>query len=132
MSRTIIGGIANRVLMLIAAALLVLSYLSAFVNPAKAWYLMLPGLFFFPLAILNLFLLAWAAVRRSKAFFIPLVALLPTLFFLGRYFQAGEDGHASSGEKDAAIKIVSYNVGRFAAMRSEFKGYDSDYYVFTG
>ena len=34
--------------MLIAAALLVLSYVSAFVNPARAWYLMLPGLFSWP------------------------------------------------------------------------------------
>ena len=43
-----------------AAALLVMSYASAFVNPAKAWYMMLPGLFFFPFALLNVFLLVWA------------------------------------------------------------------------
>ena len=69
MSKSLIGGITNRVLMLIAAALLVLSYASAFVNPAKAWYMMLPGLFFFPLALLNLFLLVWAVVRRSGRLF---------------------------------------------------------------
>ena len=62
MSRSLIGGITNRVLMLMAAALLVMSYASVFVNPAKAWYMMLPGLFFFPLALLNVFLLVWAII----------------------------------------------------------------------
>ena len=92
MSKSLIGGITNRVLMLIAAALLVLSYISAFVNPAGTWYLMLPGLLFFPLALLNVFLLVWAIARRSRAFLIPIVALLPTLFFAGRYFQTGNSG----------------------------------------
>ena len=114
MSRSLIGGITNRVLMLVAAALLVLSYLSEFVNPAKAWYMMLPGLLFFPLAALNVFLLLWAIVRRSKAFLIPLVALLPTLLFAGRYIRTGSrDGIPGDGP-DTAVKIVSYNVGRFA------------------
>ena len=116
MSRSIIGSITNRFLMLIAAALLVLSYVSAFVNPAKAWYMMLPGLFFFPLAMLNLFLLLWALVRRSRAFIIPLIALLPTLFFAGRYFRTGGEVD-SPGEGCGTVRIVSYNVGRFAAMK---------------
>lgn len=175
MSRSLIGGITNRVLMLAAAALLVLSYASAFVNPAKAWYMMLPGLFFFPLALLNIFLLAWALVRKSGAFLIPLLALLPTLIFAGRYVRAGDGGSEETGAH--TVKMISYNVGRFACMRdgdgkilrdacedsvcvflkkedadiiclqeyyagsvdelhsvlkSRFKGYDYDYYVFTG
>lgn len=116
MSRSLIGGITNRVLMLIAAALLVLSYVSAFVNPARAWYLMLPGLFFFPLAMLNLFLLLWAVMRRSRAFLIPMVALLPTLFFVGRYFRTGGDRDLK-GEDEGTVRIVSYNVGRFASLK---------------
>lgn len=119
MSKSLIGGIANRVLMLAAAALLVLSYASAFVNPAKAWYMMLPGLFFFILALLNLFLLVWAAVRRSNAFIIPLVALLPTLFFTGRYYQAGNASGSGELSGEGHVKIVSYNVGRFAALRGD-------------
>ena len=175
MSKSLIGGIANRVLMLVAAAGLVLSYVSAFVNPARAWYLMLPGLLFFPLAFLNVFLLVWAILRRSKTFVIPLVALLPTLFFAGRYFQLpGEERQTGT---DRTVKIVSYNLGRFAGVRdgngkicrkqcadsvyaflrradadiiclqeyytddvralrngleSRFKGYDYDFYVYTG
>ena len=153
MSRSLIGGITNRVLMLMAASLLVLSYASAFVNPAKAWYMMLPGLFFFPLAVLNLFLLLWALFRRSKAFVIPLVALLPTLFFAGRSVRLEKTADIMEGGMPA-VKMVSYNVGRFSGMRdrngkvlrdeckdSVFSfltrtdadtGYDYDFYVFTG
>ena len=120
MSKSLIGGITNRVLMLVAAALLVLSCVSAFANPARTWYLMLPGLFFFPLALLNLFLLLWAILRRSKAFVIPLIALLPTLFFAGRYFHPGDGTKQMSGEENSmAIRIVSYNVGRFANLRDK-------------
>lgn len=116
MSRSLIGGITNRVLMLMAASLLVLSYASAFVNPAKAWYMMLPGLFFFPLAVLNLFLLLWALFRRSKAFVIPLVALVPTLFFAGRSVRLEKTADIMEGGMPA-VKMVSYNVGRFSGMR---------------
>ena len=118
MSRSLIGGITNRVLMLMAAALLVMSYASVFVNPAKAWYMMLPGLLFFPLALLNIFLLVWALIRRSRAFLIPLIALLPTLFFIGRNFRTGigpEPGEAGG----VPVRIVSYNVGRFRNLKDE-------------
>ena len=74
-------GITSRVLMLIAAGFLVLSYLSVMVNPAKAWGLSLVGLAFVPLSLVNLILLLWAVKRRSKSFVIPLLALLPSMFF---------------------------------------------------
>ena len=105
-------GITSRVLMLIVAGLLILSYMSVLVNPAKAWGLSLMGLAFVPLSIANLFLLLWAAKRRSGSFVIPLLALLPSLFFVGRYVQLSSDEAKIS--QDPELKIVSYNVGRFA------------------
>ena len=119
MSKSFLGGLTNRVLMSIAAGCLVLSYLSAFVNPAKAWFLTLPGLLFFPLALLNIFLFGWAVARRSKAFLIPLIALLPTFFFLGRYFRFAAGDNSMAGPD--AVRIVSYNVGRFG-MHAENSG----------
>lgn len=112
MSKSRLAGFTSRVLMSAAAGLLVLSYLSVVVNPAKAWILVVFGLLFVPLAILNLVLLIWAIKRRSKAFLIPLLALLPSLFFVGRYVQMSD----GSGEDVAEnrMRIVSYNVGRFA------------------
>ena len=104
-------GITARALMVIAAFLLVLSYLSMFFNPAKAWMMTLFGLFFLPLLLLNLFLLLWALVRRSKACLIPLVALIPACFVLGKYVQfSRSENTPSAGE---GVRILSYNVGRF-------------------
>ena len=110
-------GITSRVLMLIVAGLLILSYLSVLVNPAKAWGFSFLGLAFVPLSVANLVLFLWAIKRWSRSFVIPLLALLPSLFFLGRYVQL------SSGEmepvQDPELKIVSYNVGRFALHDSK-------------
>ena len=112
-------GFAVRVLMLAAAALLFLSYASMVVDPSGAWYMTALGLLFVPIALLNLFLLIWAAKRRSGAFWIPLLALLPSLVLIGRYVQFSSGGEEASGKP---VKIVSYNVGRFVMVRkSEFK-----------
>ena len=104
-------GITSRMLLLISAALLLLSYVSVFVNPAKAWFMTLFGLLFVPLALLNIFLLVWAMFRRSAAAWIPLLVLLPALLLVGRFFQFSSGG-VEPGPED--VRLVSYNVGRFA------------------
>ena len=108
----IIFGITSRVLMLIVAGLLVLSYGSMYVNPAKAWALSLLGLMFVPLSVANLILLLWALKRRSRTFVIPLLVLLPSLFFIGRYVQV--DAPDVEPVEDPTLKIMTYNVGRFS------------------
>ena len=112
----------SRVLMLIVAGLLVLSYASIVVNPATFWFVSLVGIFFVPLSVLNLILLLWAVKRRSKSFLIPLLALLPAFFFVGRYVQSDsdEDRIARMSHTGNTLKIVSYNVGRFALDKGEF------------
>ena len=80
-------GIAARVLMLLSAGLLALSYVSMLVNPAKAWYFTFFGLLFIPFILLNVIMLIWAICRKSRTFIIPLLALLPGLLFIGRYFR---------------------------------------------
>ena len=109
---TTIFGITSRVLMLIVAGLLVVSYCSMLVNPARAWVLSLLGLMFVPLSVVNLFLLLWALKRLSRSFVIPLLALLPSLFFIGRYVQTSPNEVAPV--VDPTLKVISYNVGRFA------------------
>jgi endonuclease/exonuclease/phosphatase family metal-dependent hydrolase len=113
-------GIAERTLMLLAAFLLFLTYASMVVNPAKAWYMTVLGLLFVPVALLNLLLLIHALRRKSKAFLIPLLALLPSVIFIGRYFQVSS---GADDKRDSSVKIISYNVGRFMLGRGkEFKG----------
>lgn len=103
-------GVIARALMLLAAVLLFLTYASMVVNPSKAWYMTALGLLFLPAVILNLLLLFWALRRRSGAFLIPLLALLPSLILIGRYFQFSSGGKAPGED---TVKIISYNVGRF-------------------
>lgn len=110
MSRNWLAALTSRVLMLIMAGLMYLSYACTIVNPAKAWFLEIFGLLFLPLATVNAFLLVWAIIRRSKAFVIPFIALLPALFCVGRFVQfEGEQPETTEN----SIKMVSYNVGRF-------------------
>lgn len=102
--------------MAIPAGLLLLSCLSVLVNPAKAWLLVPLEILFWPLLLANLFLAIWAVIRKSKAVFIPLAALIPAIFFLGRFIQV------KGGEETVndSIKVVSYNVGRFRSYPKKF------------
>lgn len=113
MARNRFFGLTNRVLLLIAALLLVVSYLSMVVNPAKLWLMSLAGLMFVPFLLLNIFLLVWAFVRRSKAFVIPLLAIIPAIFFMGRYAHFRGDEEAPLVAQDKVLKVVTWNVGRF-------------------
>lgn len=114
MARNRFFGLTNRVLLLVAALLLVVSYLSMVVNPAKLWLMSLAGLMFVPFLLLNIFLLVWAFVRRSKAFVIPLLAMIPALFFLGRYAHLRGDEEVPVVSQDKLLKVITWNVGRFS------------------
>ena len=114
-----IFGITSRFLMLIVAALLALSYLSIVINPAKLWPVSLSGIFYVPLMTVNLLLLLWAFKRRSRSFVIPLLALIPSFFFIGRYVQLGGESVEADPETSDVVKIVSWNVGRFALHDSK-------------
>lgn len=131
MSRNLFFGITNRVLMLIAAALTLLSVLSVLVNPAKFWVASLLGLCFVPLVLLDFVLLLWALKRRSKSFVIPLVALIPAALFLGLYVRlpfSGDTDVQENEDKEVVtalpggkngLKIMTYNVGRFMLAQEQ-------------
>lgn len=112
------ASMIKRILMLVCAGLLVLSYLSMYVNPAKAWYMTIFGLMFVPLCLVNVFLLIWALLRRSWTAVLPLLALLPAFFSLDNFVRFR--GFDSEGPTNTAngknIKIISYNVGRFSMI----------------
>lgn len=116
---TSFGGIIVRLLMLLSAFMLLLSYASMVVNPAKAWYMTVFGLLFVPIALINVIFLVFAIRKGSRSSMIPLLALLPSLIFIGRYFQFSS-GAAESGP--GTVKILTYNVGHFALGRDpEFR-----------
>ena len=102
-------GLTARTFMLMNAGVLVMSYLSMYVNPAKAWFMTIFGLLFLVFFMVNLFLLVWALRRHSGAVVIPLLALLPSVFLIGRYVQFSGRDEVS----DDAVTLVDYNVGKF-------------------
>lgn len=117
--RNVIFGVSAMLLMLLAAGLLLLSYLSAAADPEKVWFFSIFGLLFFPFALLNLVLMVWAAVRRSRLFVIPLLALLPSLLFVGRYVRFGGGQHPGYDGDGGGVplRLLTCNVDRFAFSR---------------
>ena len=108
--------------MIISAALLLLSYVSTYVNPAKAWFMTIFGLLFAPLLLCNFLLFVWAILRKSKALVIPFLALLPTVFMAGKFFRFTDGGDMDA---ESGVKILTYNVGRFAlAQNSRFSSWE--------
>lgn len=95
---------------LVTSALLLLSYLSVIINPAKAWFFTLFGLVFPVVLLLAMALFIRALFRRSTMRGLLLVALLPAFFFAGRYYQP----HWKSPAGEPSLKVISYNVGLFA------------------
>ena len=124
MSRNWFFGLTSRMLMLVVAGLLVLSYISIVINPAKVWLISLAGILFVPLSTINIFLLLWAIKRRSKSFMIPLLALVPAFFFVGRYvrYDTDEARAARVGIAGETMKVMTYNVGRFNLHEAEGVG----------
>lgn len=125
MARNRLFGITSRVIMLIVAALLALSYLSVVINPARVWAVSLSGIFYVPLMIVNLLLLLWAVKRRSRSFVIPMLALVPSFFFIGRYIQFNSD-ETIENTVGETVKVLSWNVGRFALSAEDSGVSDPD------
>ena len=97
------------------SALLLLSYVSVIVDPAKAWFFTLFGLLYpvvFPITVV---LFVWSLFRRSHMRPLLAIALLPSLFFAGRYYQIDRP----SDTPEPTLKVVSYNVGLFAHSKAD-------------
>ena len=110
----ILFGLTARTFMLMNAGVLVMSYLSMYINPAKAWFMTIFGLLFIVFFIVNVILLLWALRRHSGAAVIPLLALLPSIFLIGRYVQFTGRDDAPEG----AVTLIDYNVGKFSMYPS--------------
>lgn len=105
-----IWQILFRVLVIVSAAALAISYLSIFIDPG---FMALPyffGLYFIPIFILNVTLLIIGLIRMKRYLVISLVALLPSLFFADLFVKFGGEEKSVSGDE---VKVMTYNVGGF-------------------
>ena len=97
-------------LSLVFSGLLLLSYLSMIIDPAKAWFFTLFGLLYIPVLLVVGVLFILSLIRRSHMRGLLLMMLLPSVFLFGKYYQFRKP----SDELPATLKVVSYNVGLFA------------------
>lgn len=103
-----------------AAVLLLVSYGSMVVNPARFWYLTIFGLLYLPLVFLCGILFVWGLFRKAWGVSaLLLIILLPSIIWIGRYFQF--NGHPADGSR-GDLKVLSYNVGLFANGQGEYAG----------
>ena len=106
-------GLTFRVILIVAAAAMFLSYLSVYVNPSVFSLPLFFGLYFVPILGINLLLLLVAMLRRSASAWICVAAILPSLLYSELFFKIG---HKEEAQKEGiAIKIESYNVGMFSS-----------------
>ena len=106
-------GITFRAILIVAAAAMLLSYLSVYVNPSVFSLPLFFGLYFIPILGINLFLLLVAMLRRSPSAWICVVAILPSLLYTDLFFQIG---HKEEAQKEGiALKIESCNAGMFSS-----------------
>ena len=104
-------------LAILMAGGLVASYLAMYVNPAKAWYMTIFGLLFVVFAVLNAVMFLAGVLHWSRSALFSLVILVPALFLSGRYVKFS----GSETEERGNLKVVSYNVGRFASAAKGLK-----------
>ena len=110
--RSSFGEVMYRVFALTFAAALAISYISVYVDPSDFWIPMYFGLFYIPLALLNVIMLILGAAKARRAVLIPILALLPTLAISDRFVKIGNDSEEVTGNK---VKILTYNLGRYSA-----------------
>ena len=106
------GQIAFRILVIICAAALCISYLSIFIDPAFMSVPYFFGLYYIPIFLLNGVLLIIGLIRMKRYLVISLLAALPTLFFADLFVKFGGEEKSVAGDE---VKVMSYNVGRFEA-----------------
>ena len=105
-----------RLALILAAGMLVLSYLSVFINPSIVSFPLFFGLYFIPILFVNVFLLILGMFRRSGATWITFFALLPSLLFADMFINWGE---SSKEDEGLSLKIMTYNVGMFAHNKNK-------------
>ena len=113
------GQIAFRILVIISAVALCISYLSIFIDPAFMAVPYFFGLYYIPIFLLNIALLFVGLIHMRRYLVISLVALLPSLFFADLFVKFGDEEKSMSGDE---VKVMSYNVGGFNLAA---KGMDS-------
>src|SRR5574344_198790 len=108
-------GVSYRLILIIAAACMALSYIAVYVNPSKFAVPLFFGLYFSPILIINFILLLIALIWRIKSAWIPIVVLLPSLLYAESFFKIANNKEIQ--REGIKLKIETYNTGMFSSSR---------------
>lgn len=106
-------ALSFRVVLIVAAAAMILSYLSIYISPSISSIPLFFGLYFIPIIFLNLLLFIIALFYKSKSAWIPILVLLPTLLYAEAFFKIGSK--TPPQKEGIKLKVESYNVGMFSS-----------------
>ncbi len=121
-------SVSFRVVATVFSALLCLSYLSILINPEILPFFGFFGLLYLPLLLIVLVLLVAAIIRHSHSAWIPLVALLPSLFLFSSFFRLADAESEEPASGGNIVRLLTYNVGRAeqAPLAQFLDGQDAD------
>jgi len=108
-----------RLIVVLAAVALFISYLSAYVSPSVSSIPLFFGLYFIPLVFLNASILVIGVIRKATITWVTFITLLPSILFAELFIRWGE---VEKGKEGIAVKICTYNVGHFSQGKE--KSYD--------
>nr|WP_319400442.1 endonuclease/exonuclease/phosphatase family protein [uncultured Carboxylicivirga sp.] len=97
----------------IAATILLLSVVTAYISPAHTWILAFMGFGFPVLWIINLLLAVFWVVKRRWQFLFPVIALLLTLSHWNNTFQWKGKNIEQGQTVDSPLTVMSFNVRLF-------------------
>ncbi|HIZ87688.1 MAG TPA: endonuclease/exonuclease/phosphatase family protein [Candidatus Coprenecus pullistercoris] len=106
-------SLSFRLVAAIFCLFLMLSYVSVLIDPAAFPLAGFFGLYFIPVLTVNVLLLIAALLRWSSSAWIPAIAILPSLFFAGCFFQPGDRSASMATADSPSVKIMTWNVGGF-------------------
>jgi len=106
------GAVIASLLAIVAAAALLIAYLSPYLDPTRHPVVLFLGLYFVPVVLLNLFFLLLGIFKYHRMLLIPVIALIPTLLLADRFIKFGRDEVVPEG---SGVEVVTYNLGRYNA-----------------
>ncbi len=108
-----------------AILLLLLSYLSVFINPSKFSLIAFAGLAYPVLLAINiLFIILWIFIR-AKYLILSLIVILIGWNHLGRFVQFNSNSEIEVNQDQ--IKILSYNIQNFVNVNTSSTKYITDF-----
>lgn len=100
---------------IIAAILLIISFIIPYMRPSAFPTLAVLSLFVSPLIFLNLFFLGYWIFRLKRKALFSLFAILVAYFYFSGFFQLSVQDNDFKENPSKALKILSYNVRLFNA-----------------